>query len=290
MKCTRVEKFLPLHVAGDLTGRRRARAVERHLAACDRCRHAADGYRASRELLRAATLPDEFDEAFYEEIRSNVLARIKHDRRPWLAPTAPLRLPSFFGARYAYAASLALLCVAAALALHSYTRRTSDDDIRQRMIATVNDERPTPTAALVKTPTAIKTPQATRPDGDDQTTLMHPLKEFARGTVNNGKRAGKSSLPKSDTKVEHARNGSSPGLHTTRRAPSTAVRNPLATMVAAATAQANAEASAATGASGSSEQTTAAPEVSRIEIQTSDPNIRIIWLTPSVEDTARPLK
>ncbi|MDQ1590081.1 MAG: hypothetical protein QOG71_708 [Pyrinomonadaceae bacterium] len=288
MKCTRVEKFLPLHVADDLKGRRRARAVERHLAACDRCRHAADEYRASRELLHAATLPEEFDDAFYEEIRSNVLARITHDRRTRLAPPASRRAPALFAARYAYAASLALLCVAAAL--HSYTRRASEDDIRQRMIATVNDERPTPTAAMIKTPTAIKTPQATRPDGDDQTTLPRPLKEFARVTVNTGKRAGKSSLPKSDAKVETARNGSSPGLHMTSRAPSTTVRNLPATMVAAAAAQANAEASAATGASNSSEQTTAAPEVSRIEIQTSDPNIRIIWLSPIAEETARPLK
>ncbi|MDQ1524225.1 MAG: hypothetical protein QOE47_2149 [Pyrinomonadaceae bacterium] len=288
MKCTRVEKFLPLHVAGDLAGRRRARAVERHLAACDRCRHAADGYHASRELLRAATLPEEFDDAFYEEIRSNVLARITRDRRPWLAPPAPRRAPALFAARYAYAASLALLCVAAALALHSYMRRMSEDDIRQRMIATVNDERPTPTATLSKTPTAIKTPQATRPDGDDRITLPRPLKEFARGTTNAGRRAVKSSM-KSDAKVENARNGSSPGLHMTSRAPSTAVRNPT-TMVAAATAQANAEASAATGASNSSEQATAAPEVSRIEIQTSDPNIRIIWLSPVAEETARPLK
>ncbi|MDQ1610173.1 MAG: hypothetical protein QOG00_104, partial [Pyrinomonadaceae bacterium] len=172
--------------------------------------------------------------------------------------------------------------------LNSYMRRTSEDDIRQRMIATVNDERPTPTATLSKTPTAIKTLPATRPDGDDRITLPRPLKEFARGTTNAGRRAVKSST-NSGAKVETARNGSSPGLHMTSRAPSTAVRNPT-TMVAAATARANAEASAATGASNSSEQATAAPEVSRIEIQTSDPNIRIIWLSPVAEETARPLK
>jgi hypothetical protein len=34
-----------------------------------------------------------------------------------------------------------------------------------------------------------------------------------------------------------------------------------------------------------------APEVSRIEIQTSDPNIRIIWLSPKPDDAAtQPLK
>ena len=35
--------------------------------------------------------------------------------------------------------------------------------------------------------------------------------------------------------------------------------------------------------------TAAQPEVSRIEIQTSDPNIRIIWLSPKIE-AAQPLK
>jgi hypothetical protein len=36
--------------------------------------------------------------------------------------------------------------------------------------------------------------------------------------------------------------------------------------------------------------TAAQPGVSRIEIQTSDPNIRIIWLSPGTEDPAGTLK
>jgi hypothetical protein len=31
-----------------------------------------------------------------------------------------------------------------------------------------------------------------------------------------------------------------------------------------------------------------APEVTRIEIQTADPNIRIIWLTPKPQDATNP--
>jgi hypothetical protein len=297
MKCTRVEKFLPLHVAGDLAGRR-ARAVENHLAACEPCRHHAAGYRATRALLsRAATLPADFDGAFYEAIRNSVLAQIRHDRT--LAPPVPRRFPILFGARPAYAASLALLFVAAALALHSYTLRAPEDGGRQREIAAANGERRThpanPSATrtpVTKTPSAIKTPHATRPGSVDHSP-PRPADEFARGAAGAGRRAAKSLPPRSDGKVENARNGSSPGLDTTQPTPTAAAQNPPAPAVVATASRANAEEVAATNTTtgaGGGAQTAAAPEVSRIEIQTSDPNIRIIWLSPPTEDPARPLQ
>jgi hypothetical protein len=280
MKCTRVEKFLPLYAAGDLTGRRRERAVEQHLAACAPCRRAAAEYQASRELFRAAALSPDFDGAFYEELRSSVLARIKRDRT--LAP--PSGFSKLFAARFAYAASLALLLLVAALALHSYTRRTPEDDARQKMIAAANRERPA-TAATIETPAETRTQSDVRP-------TTRPFEESARRTTNRSeRRASKSSLSEPGGNIESARNGSLPSLNTTPRTPSTARRNPLAPTVAAivATTRKNAGEMAATrgGVDGA---TAAQPEVSRIEIQTSDPNIRIIWLSPQTGDTARPLK
>jgi hypothetical protein len=73
----------------------------------------------------------------------------------------------------------------------------------------------------------------------------------------------------------------------TSRTPSTVRRNPLAP-VSGATERANAQEIATTNGSGG--EMNAQPEVSRIEIQTSDPNIRIIWLTPATETPAQPLK
>jgi hypothetical protein len=287
MKCTRVEKFLPLHAAGDLTGHRHQRAVEQHLAACESCRRTAAEYQVSRELFRAATLSPDFDGAFYDELRDSVLARISHDRMP--AP--PSGFSGLFNARLAYAASLALLIVAAALALHSYTRRTPEGDARQKMIADANRARPaSPTTTT--TAATIKTPAGTRTQGDEPPTPP-PSNESARGTKGGERRAAKSSLSKPGGNIETARNNSPPSLNTKTRTPSAAGQNPLAPPVAALVARrVKAGEIAATRGGGRGDGGTAAqPEVSRIEIQTSDPNIRIIWLSPRAEDdAARPLK
>jgi hypothetical protein len=273
MKCTRVEKFLPLYVADDLTGRRRKRAVENHLAACERCRRAAAEYHASREMFRASALPPDFDGAFYEEIRNSVLARVTSDRT--LAP--PGRLSGLFHARLAYAASLALLFVAAALSLHSYTRRTPEEGARRKMIANANHERPA-------IPATIKTPQASRPDANDRQ-IPRLAREPARETTGGERRAPKSSPRVPRENIESAGNKATAAAPGARRAPVRDGRNPPAPIVAA-TARANAGEVAAAKGGGAN----ARPEVSRIEIQTSDPNIRIIWLSAGAEDPARPLK
>ncbi|HEY1404130.1 MAG TPA: zf-HC2 domain-containing protein [Pyrinomonadaceae bacterium] len=256
MKCTRVEKFLPLHVADDLTSRRR-RAIENHLAACEKCRLVADEYHASRELFRAATLSPDFDGAFYEEIRTSVLAQIRRDRT--LAP--PSRFSGIFNARLAYAASLAVIVIAAALALHSYTRRTSQEGAPRNMMANVNGEHPATRPAAV-------TPQTIRPGGSERQPARK-VNEPARPTMHAERRMAKSPLPKPDAALENARTGARRASNMPSRTPSNAGRNPPAPTIAA---------------------TNAPPEFSRIEIQTSDPNIRIIWLSSGTEDTARPLK
>lgn len=272
MNCTRVEKFLPLYVADDLTGRRRKRAVENHLAACERCHRAAAEYHASRELFRASALPSDFDDAFYEEIRNSVLARVASDRT--LAP--PRALPGIFDMRLAYAASLALLFVVAALSLHSYMRRAPEEGARPKTIANAKHERPA-------IPATIKTQPASRPDANDRQTP--PTAREATGAERRAKSKSSPQVPREN--IERAGNKATTVAPGERRTPLHGGRNPRAPIVAA-TARANVvEMAAATTGLG---ETNTRPEVSRIEIQTSDPNIRIIWLSPVAEDAARPLK
>jgi hypothetical protein len=273
MKCTRVEKFLPLYIADDLTGRRRKRAVENHLATCERCRRAADEYRASREMFLDGALAPDFDGAFYEEIRNSVLARVASDRT--LAP--PGGFSRLFDVRLAYAASLALLFIVAALSLHSYTRRAPEEGATQKMIANANRER-TATAETVKTPPAL------RPNGNDRPT-PRPAVEPAPETTGRERRASKSPLPAPRANTGRAGNKASPGSPLKGHAPLRDMRNPPAPATLA-TAQANAGEMGVRDGGGAN----ARHEVSRIEIQTSDPNIRIIWLSPGAEDPARPLK
>jgi hypothetical protein len=70
----------------------------------------------------------------------------------------------------------------------------------------------------------------------------------------------------------------------TSNTPSNARRSPLALNAAEAKRATNPQ-----GLARGSDGIGALTEVSRIEIQTSDPNIRIIWLAPGT-DSAQPLK
>lgn len=277
MRCTRVEKFLPLYVAGDLSGRRVERHVKKHLAACERCRGAAADYDASRALLRAATLLPDFDGAFYEQLRRSVLAEIERGR-PGLAAPLPLAgFASLFNARFAYAASLALIvAIVGALSLQSYVGRKFEEEAQRNMIADVNDARTgTPSATPVPT-------QATT--GDEQPSSA-PFKEAAEQTASRGARASKPLPPSVQRHANHDQAGSATqrSVDVAERAPERAGRNPLA-LPERATAE-NPEEIARTG--GATHEVT---EVSRIEIQTSDPNIRIIWLSPKPDAVAQPLK
>lgn len=279
MRCTRVEKFLPLHVAGDLAGRRVERRVANHLTTCERCRGLTEEYEASRKLVRAATLPPDFDGAFYESLRRSVLDEIERGRTTRHAPPPFAVFAALRGARFAYAASLALIVVAvAALSLHSYVGRKSKDDARtQNLIADVNGERSA-------RPATTATPVSTQAKGDERQTRS-PVHEIRRETASRESQAATSPSPRRRVNDGNSQTGAVRGLDTVKHTPSHARRNPLAPIVAA-TAE-HAEEVASGGAGG---ETNAAHEVSRIEIQTSDPNIRIIWLSPKPDGVAQPLK
>jgi hypothetical protein len=275
MRCTRVEKFLPLYVAGDLAGRRAERHIARHLATCERCRGLAEEYDASRDFARAAaaTLPPDFDGAFYAELRRSVLSEITRERTRLAPPHTFAGFASLFNPRFAYAASVALLLVAvAALSLHSYVNRKSD-------IAKVTDERNVTPAA---------TPVSTKPTASSDRRTVAPVEKTVAENTGAGSRQPPKPLPS-----KRRADGSSDAQNETRRspnvannAPAYARRNPLAPVVAARD-----ERTEQVESSNSGGAETAAPEVSRIEIQTSDPNIRIIWLSPRPDaDVAQPLK
>ena len=279
MRCTRLEKFLPLHVAGDLAGRR-ARAVAAHLRACAACRRTADEYRASRELLRAAVmLPPDFGDAFYDDLRASVLARISRDDRRRFAPPPSARFARFFNARFAYAASLALIVIcAAALSLHTLLSGASTtDEQRQKMIANTNGTFNAP-------PRARPTSHATQAVNDGRQTSPRN-NERARMMTPGGEGAAKRPLPKRRAGAYNSQNAAPQRVTVVKRLPSPVRRNPLAPS-AIITGPPRTVEMAMSGRDG----TAAQPEVSRIEIQTSDPNIRIIWLSPGAGDATQPLR
>jgi hypothetical protein len=274
MRCTCVEKFLPLYVAGDLAGQRAARHVARHLATCERCRLLSEEYAASREFVReAATLPPDFDGAFYAEIRRSVLDEIKRERTPLAPSPAFAGFASLFNARFAYAASVVLIFLAvAAFSLNSYIGRKSE-------IANVNGGRtgkPSATPVLTVTTASSNTPS------------VEAVKQNLLAATNGRTRQTTKplALKRRETGGGNAQNETQRSLNFANNAPADAGRHPRSPVAAAPDKRK--EEIASSNSSGG--ETTLAPEVSRIEIQTSDPNIRIIWLSPRPDAATEPLK
>jgi hypothetical protein len=119
MNCTIIEKLLPLYVEGDLAEREMAN-VRAHLSSCDYCRSVAEEFSASQSRLHNFAVP-EFGAEFYEQIRSTVLMEI--NSRPVSRPSFFQTLRpffTFFTWRPAAAFSFALLVLFGALSFGLY--------------------------------------------------------------------------------------------------------------------------------------------------------------------------
>lgn len=242
---------------------REASEVAAHLADCAACRLKAEEFEASGRLL-ALHAPPVFDENFYASVRRNVMREIEAEQtRP--APFAAFR--QLFAPRtLAVAASLALLVACALVAFQLYRRvaptpQTARETARQTN--THADEAP-----------PEKTNNAPAP-----VVRQHEQVEDAPVVAQHDepRRRSLGAIERASSRTRH---------------------------VASQHAQSMAHASAPTVESSASNQTgqptqletvavnQAAPlteiaerKLTRIELQTADPNVRIIWLSPRADDT-----
>ena len=244
---------MPLYAAGDLPAGRESRAVAAHVAGCASCAALAEEYSASREWARAADAVPEFGEEFYESLRAGVLDRVNRDTRP----AAPSRVASFFpalfaGRRLAYAASLSLAACALALALYFF----NDGGQPQR-----NEIADVPSGGGLIVPQQHAPASPTPPD---VTTQEHDGEQqpSTQATPRAGRRRARP--------AGEITGGSFKRTPTLRRAAPTPDAATERVLTAASGASLPGVAPRAETAS-----------VSRIEIQTADPDIRIIWLAPA---------
>ncbi|MEW6208999.1 MAG: zf-HC2 domain-containing protein [Acidobacteriota bacterium] len=122
MNCRRAQDLIPLYVEGDLKPSR-ALELASHLDSCDVCKGVMDEYAESQQWARAASEPD-FDEAFFDDLRESVFARIESEKAR----------PSFFQSvkerillRPALIATVALIVIAAGMAFYVYSGKTGND-------------------------------------------------------------------------------------------------------------------------------------------------------------------
>ncbi len=246
MNCSHAENLLPLYVEGDLADSRLARDLARHLRSCAACARLADEYRESQDQLRLYA-PPQFAEGFFQEIRQAVMTEIE---RSGAQPTV-IPFPTPLDSRrttLAVAASLALLLASAALALHFLRQRAPMETVPPS-VANVNPMSPPPASA--------------------------PPESLA------GRREATVEAPR---RAQTASNSisSSPGSSTRARRPASAgARRERSSQASVMPAAIPVRLTEERGTPDEAAQGRATePPVMRMEIQTSDPTIRIIWFAP----------
>ena len=260
LNCKRVAQMISLYVAGDLVGAPE-REVATHLAACERCRRLAEDFSESSSLLTQACRPPEFNAAFYSGIRRAVLDEIRRDRM--------LSKPSLFRRRWLYATAFAAVVMAAGLMLQHFgsTRRETPQGLAGQAKATNSSSSPG-LSELQQSPR--------KPQGLPGTLAGKSHKDLA---LENPRRSLK--------QFETVRK---PDASRIAQAGLAQIALAMQSSTSASTSISPAALESTTFSLGSTSPPAgraSASQVSRIEIQTADPNIRIIWLAPQESRESR---
>lgn len=261
LNCKHMAQLISLYVAGDLVGAREGE-VAAHLAACEGCRRVAEEFSESGSLLTQACTPPEFGAEFYSEIRRAVLGEI---RRKQVIPK-----PALFRRRWLYATAFAAVVIACGVMLHHFgsDRRKAAQDL-----ALAPQVPGQPTSGQAKERNLSASVQSSdlphSPSKSDRPSEMprvqsHDVLAFGR--------------PRGSSRTfETVRPPDASGTAQTALDKIAQVPGPSTRVGPSALESATSSGSSAASPLGLA----SAAQVSRIEIQTADPNIRIIWLTPS---------
>ena len=253
MKCVNAETLLPLYARADLD-RNSHSAVAAHLESCAHCRQLADEYKNIQSWIRLYE-PPEFSEEFFADIRQNVLREVS--QRPVTSSTFSIWLkkvlaPTLHKPMFA-AATAALLIVACVIGLLVFRGYRGPAEL------TAKDE----TVKSEPRNGAVENAQPVTVPAEDKSQALQEAKNRSRiaFNVNNVNRVRRSitrmtpvatTLPTQDT-VAPATELTSTGSGGTR--------------------------SVASGLSDGQ-----APL--RVEMQTQNPNIRIIWFAPNPKQSS----
>jgi len=249
--CKTIARMMSLYVAGDLVGEPE-REVSKHLVGCQSCRQLADEFSESGNLLSQALAQPEFDTEFYAGIRHAVLSKITDEGTTSRRPTFGL-----WGRRWLYAGAVAAVIIATVtlLIFRSISREPSRElaFTPDAVPATPDQRKEDKSASSRGSGSPLKTDRAT-----DRVRRPHQL--FA---LKDSRRR--------NSQIEAVRKADAQDR--VRIARETRQESAPAISAQESVASSRQIASSPSGVASSS-------EISRIEIQTADPNIRIIWLAP----------
>ncbi len=269
LNCKRMVQMISLYVAGDLVGARE-REVATHLAACEQCRRLAQEFSESSSLLAQACTPPEFGAEFYSGIRRAVLGEITCERMR--------SKPSLFRRRWLYATAFAAVVIAAGVMLQQHFVSTKREGLtlapqvtgqpRSDQAKGTNSSSSPQLSELPQSPRKPhRLPETLRVKSHNVLALVNPRRRSRQFETVRKSDASDTSQTARDklTPIAQATQSST----SASTSASTSV-SPVA--LESATFSGRSESSPSGRASAS--------QVLRIEIQTADPNIRIIWLAP----------
>jgi Putative zinc-finger len=260
MKCKHVQELLPLYVGRDLD-EKLAKLVTAHVQSCAECAHSVDEYREAQQLLQLFE-PPLFSEAVYAGIRQRVLREIESEST---ALTLPQLVARQFRPRIRWAAATALLLAVSVVAFYFIANRRSDQhqvtDSRRTVDQARADERP---SALSQVNESAMSPSPLSKQGDGP-----PLSNTGGITGADTTIAGSA-----DPTYQSQRKKSTGAV--VGRARSVLANTPDRSMTAKASLESNnlAEPNAVPARGPAISEKTL-----RVEMQTKDPNIRIIWIS-----------
>jgi hypothetical protein len=241
MNCRRIEELIPLYVGGDLDSDK-AGAVASHTLTCAGCNEMVAEYEESQRWLRTYT-PPRFDDASLNDMKLSVLREIKGRKSQ---VTFLNSLAACWTRRLALATSAAFLIIFAALAFYVYQNKAGVASDGNNMAAGggAAQEKQSPEIA----PVPENSPGLEAAKLAPGATFIRRHRRRLAGSARRGTVAR--SLKNKEPLAEP------PDMKAVRQAVAGETKDTL-----------------------TSERATS-PGVLRIEIQTSDPSIRIIWFSP----------
>lgn len=257
MNCKHVEELLPLYIGNDLE-EKRANLITAHVKSCAMCSRSAEEYRAAQQALHLFA-PPPFSEAVYDGIRRRVLHEIERESE---ALTLSQKLASLFQPRFAWATSTAMALVVLGFAFYLIASRSNEQPLRESAAASRRDGETTPKAQA----------GARAPDAGAPSSL-----------TNTGPAAGTGATAKDTSLVAVDRSRRRRAAAPERDAiPPVFTADPSLLVAQASMPDENpvAQDSSPSAASSTSES------VLKMEMQTSDPNIRIMWFSQLAKDSS----
>jgi Putative zinc-finger len=136
MNCTHIKRLIPLYVGGDLNAQQVA-GVRKHIETCERCRDLVAQFEESQSWLRDLAAP-QFGEEVFDDLRAAVREEIA---RVESSPSLFDLLTPVWNLRSVIAASLALALLTAGLLLYANRPKSPDKPLAtKKEIAPVSND------------------------------------------------------------------------------------------------------------------------------------------------------